>query len=433
MNKRKQALLNQRAAALASAKGITTAADAAGLDLTAEQRTQFDAFMATVAQCDADIAREDLLIAAERNAGTSTVVGAGTGVESARDNAQDDPRHGFAHYGQFAMAVVQASRPGAQMDQRLLIGAAAPSTYGSEGVGQDGGFMVPPEFAREIFRHSLEEDAFLPDTDENPIQGNTMSFPRDETTPWGSDGVRAYWENEAGTATGTKPKGAVSTMRLGKLMALVPVTDELLQDALALNGYIGSKSSESIRWKTNEALFAGTGVGQPLGVFGHASAVTISKESGQAADTIVAGNVAKMLARLPAQSMRRAKWLINNDAFPQIMLMTIGNQPIWTPPNAGMKDAPLGLLLGRPLVINQHSKTVGDAGDIGLIDWKYYRTITKGNGIETATSMHLYFDAGLTAFRATFRVDGQPAIASSIAPANGSNNLSPIVFLEARA
>ncbi|MGH8743046.1 MAG: phage major capsid protein, partial [Burkholderiales bacterium] len=66
------------------------------------------------------------------------------------------------------------------------------------------------------------------------------------------------------------------------------------------------------------------------------------------------------------------------------------------------------------------------------VDMGYYRTITKARGIETATSMHLYFDADVTAFRTIFRVDGQPKIINPIAPANGSNNLSPFVQLGAR-
>jgi hypothetical protein len=46
--------------------------------------------------------------------------------------------------------------------------------------------------------------------------------------------------------------------------------------------------------------------------------------------------------------------------------------------------------------------------------------------------MHLYFDADATAFRATFRVDGQPKITSAISQAKGSNTLSPFIQLAAR-
>ena len=52
--------------------------------------------------------------------------------------------------------------------------------------------------------------------------------------------------------------------------------------------------------------------------------------------------------------------------------------------------------------------------------------------MQTATSMHLYFDADLTAFRTTVRMDGQSKIAAAIAPAKGTNSLSPYIQLGAR-
>lgn len=50
-----------------------------------------------------------------------------------------------------------------------------------------------------------------------------------------------------------------------------------------------------------------------------------------------------------------------------------------------------------------------------------------------ATSMHLYFDADAVAFKATFRVDGQPKLAAAVSPANGSNTMSAFVQLDTRA
>jgi hypothetical protein len=47
--------------------------------------------------------------------------------------------------------------------------------------------------------------------------------------------------------------------------------------------------------------------------------------------------------------------------------------------------------------------------------------------------MHFWFDRGLTAFRTVFRIDGQPSITTPVTPNKGSNTLSPIVTLDARA
>jgi len=352
-------------------------------------------------------------------------------VVTGGDYRNDEKRtQGFKSFGEFAWAVYQAgNKSGSVLDHRLM--TKAPTTYASEGVGADGGFLVPPEFSDQIREHSLEGDALLPLTDEMPVQGNSMTFPADETTPWGSNGVRCFWEGEGDQATQTKPVLKQRTLRLNKLIALVPMTDELLSDTSTLEAFITNATARSIRWKTNDAIINGTGAGQPLGIANSSALVTVAKETSQTADTVVAANVAKMYARVPASGIGTAVWIANNDVFPQLITMTLGNQPIWTPPSTGLTNAPGGMLFGRPVILSQTAKTVGDAGDIYFADMASYATIKKD--IINQTSIHLFFDYDMTAFKAVFRVDGQPWLSSSITPNNGSNNLSPFVNLAARA
>lgn len=426
MNKRLQALLQRKTVAVEKMKAIRAAAGEALF--TETQSAEFDTLKSETETLNVAIEQERAAIEAERSLGGAVEIREGAHITAA-PTAAADPRHGFRTLGDFVSATYRYQMQGAR-DERLLIGAAA-TTYGNEGSVSDGGFLVPPEYSAEVWRHSLGEDAFLPMTSGSPVAGNSMSYPKDETTPWGSDGIRAYWEAEAAVATATKPKGQVNTLRLNKLFALIPVTDELQADAGALGGYIGEKAAESIRWKTNDALFVGTGAGQPEGVFVNAARVDVAKEVGQAADSVVAANVAKMFAR--QINPRGAVWLINPMVLPQLIVMTIGNQPIWTPPNAGIANAPMGMLLGLPILSQQHSKVVGDVGDIGLVNWRYVRSITKAGGIESASSMHLYFDQGVNAFRFIFRVDAKPVLSAAVTPNNGSDSLSPFVFLADRA
>ncbi len=60
-----------------------------------------------------------------------------------------------------------------------------------------------------------------------------MTFPKDESTPWGQSGIKAYWQSEAGKDRDSKPVLDLATLRLNKLTALVPVTEELLEDSSA--------------------------------------------------------------------------------------------------------------------------------------------------------------------------------------------------------
>ena len=264
-----------------------------------------------------------------------------------------------------------------------------------------------------------------------------MVFPKDETTPWGTNGVRAYWQAEATAATATKPVFGTQAMRLHKLMALAPVTNELLDDSAALGSYLAPLMSRSITWKTNEAILYGTGAGQPLGLFTNAGntgscAVVQAKEAGQATATIQVMNIANMIARLTPGSYGKAVWLITPDAFPAIVTMTLGNYPIYIASSGGLQGTPYGSLMGRPIMLTQHVGAFSSQGDVSLVDLSYYRTIVKAQGIAIDQSMHLYFDADATAFRATFRLDGAAKIVAPITQAKGSKTLSPFIQLQAR-
>src|SRR6267154_2007885 len=423
-------LQQRRTKAVADARALLDAVAATQRDdLNDAETLQYAALKADLARIDAAIARENEQLAAE----ASVVAAPGNpAMIQVVENALADPKRGFKTFGEYAQCVRLAGIKGGRTDDRLLsIEAAAPTTFANEASGQDGGFLVPPEYATSIWSYSLEGTNLLPMCDGYSVTGNSMVFPKDETTPWGTDGVRAYWQNEATAATATKPKFGITTLRLHKLMALVPLTDELMADGPTLGAYLTKKIGDSIRWKTNEAILYGIGNGQPQGALQGNAAIVFTKESGQANGTLVVLNLAKMIARLPEGSYGRAVWLINNDVLPALFTMTLGNYPIYVP-IGGFKDNPFGMILGRPAMVTQHAKSFGSQGDVQLHDLQYYRTITKAAGVETATSMHLYFDADATAFRTTFRMDGEPTIVAPIKPANGSNNLSPFIQLGGR-
>jgi len=436
MSKQLRELQARKTTLVKEARNLTDRVAADSRDMSDEEVVAFDALRTRIDATSAAIDREAALIADEARISVSSAIG-----PIVTDNREDDPKRGFGSLGEFMQSVYQADKPGKSIDGRLLLGglggmsAAAPANFSNEAAGQDGGFLVPPQFSQEIFKLSLGEDSLLPLTDNVEISGNSMAFPKDETTPWGTNGIRAYWQGEAASAIATKPVLGLATLRLKKLMALVPTTDELLDDANALTTYLPQKVALSIRWKANESILFGAGNGIPVGCMNAGAIVTVAKESGQATQTLVPQNLAKMIARLPPGSFTNAVWIVNNDVLPALFTLSLGNFPIYLPTGlsvGGMQVSPYGTLLGRPVFVSQHANTFSSQGDVLLVDLSYYQTITKAGGLQTATSMHLYFDADLTAFRTTFRMDGQSKIANPIAPAKGSNSLSPYIQLGAR-
>ena len=422
-------LRGKRKTIVSAMSELVQAAQSASRELSASEQAKFGTLKADADRIEASV---DHILAA---AGSTATVkdGALTVIE----NRDSDPHRGFAHFGEFASAVLAMNpriRNGRPVDPRIGPLASAPGTAANEGAGTDGGILVPPGFGESLFTLSLDEDSLLPMTDEIQIGGNNMLLPKDETTPWGTTGPRAFWQGENTQGTLTKPVITGLDLRLKKLMGLTAITNELAADSLALGQYLPKKLASSIRWKSNEAILYGNGAGMPLGALG-AALITVAKDTGQASYTLSATNLATMLARLPPGSFPRSFWLINNDLLPALFTLTLGNLPIYLPTGQAVgafQDSPYGTLLGRPVVVSQHAKTFSAAGDITLMDLSYYQTITKAGGMTMATSMHLYFDADAMAFRVTFRMDGAPKLTAAITPANGVNKLSPFVQLGAR-
>jgi len=345
---------------------------------------------------------------------------------------------GFRNFGDFALAVKSANpRFGGELDNRLVRNAAA-TTYSGEGVGADGGFAVPPDFRNEIMGKIFAETSLVARTDQMRSSSNNITMPIDMTTPsQTTGGVQAYWVGEAQTKTQSKIALETVTVKLNQLAALVPVTEELLEDAPALDGYLRKKVPEKMDFAISYALAWGNGAGKPMGWMNSPCLVTQAAEGAQAADTINATNCVKMLSRMPVSSRSSAVWLIHPDAEPQLPLMTLGQQPVYMPAG-GLSATPYGSLLGRPVIPHQICETVGDLGDFMLVDLNQYMSVLKigGNrdasGLRTDVSIHLWFDQDMVAYRFTLRVGGMPWWSTATPNRDGSLTQSPFVALAAR-
>lgn len=450
--------------------GIQAKADAEKRDLTAEEQTELDSVMDEFEQVELDIKRRQRVeaqaarlaepgqrltqpapVAANgSNPGAAGGAGAppsnaarpGNGLQNTvLSTVSERNRWGFHNLGEFAMAVRNTTLNPSGMDYRLQ--NAALSTSSSEGVGADGGFAVPPEWRAEIMRLVDAEDSFLASTDVQPVSGNNMTYPTDETTGHqSSGGIQVYWDGEADTITQSKVALKELTVKLHRLTALVPMTEELLSDAPALGAYVTGKAGEKFAFKINDSIVNGTGAGTPLGIMNAPCKVAVAKETSQTDGTVHADNIVKMMARMPAKSFARAEWLINQDVIPQIMKLgfaittasgtAAGAGAIYLPPNGLAGSSPYGTLMGRPIRVTEACAAVGTQGDIILADLSKYLSVVKTGGVKTDVSIHLWFDQNVTAFRFVLRMNGQPWLSAPIARKNGSNTLSHFVTLASR-
>jgi HK97 family phage major capsid protein len=303
------------------------------------------------------------------------------------------------------------------LDVRRSGSVFAATTYGTTLSGPDGGYAVPVDAAKAILMP--ETGALLPHCRQIPLtQGNSIGLPLDMSTPYGTDsGIVAAWESEGADLPQRRPELDMTQFVLKKLVALVPVTDELLEDSDAFAAWLPIAMQSAANRKVNDAIISGTGAGLPLGILNSDSRIVVAKAPGQAAGTILSDNLADMLARSldPLGSV----WIANTGAYGQLTELD------------GF-DSASQTLRGLPIMLTDSCPAIGAEGDLILGNLGTgYLAVLKNPQLHS--SAHLWFDQATSAFRLTFRMDGMPMLAEAITPPNSSVTKSHFVVLEARS
>lgn len=347
-------------------------------------------------------------------------------------------KHGvFKSFGQFLKEGYQSGGNGEWRSKVNTVYEKAIQGMGTQ-VGEDGGFLVMPEYASGILERVYQNNLFA-QTDNYTVTGNTMVFNRNAETSRANGsrhgGLRGYWGPEGGSLNSSNPKIRQTVLNLKKLHVLVYLTQELIDDAgTAIEQYVTRKAAEEFNFMLGDAVFNGTGAGQPLGILNAPALVSVAKESGQAANTIVSANVDKMFARKIAGN--NYVWYHNQDCGPQIDSLaqavgTAGGQVLYRPATGLAGEVPT-TLKGLYRVETEFNSTLGTQGDIVLADLSKVLSISKG-GISQQASMHVAFLTDQMAIKFTMRCDARPWEDSPLTPYKGSATQSAFVTLDTRA
>lgn len=342
-------------------------------------------------------------------------------------SSPSDKNFGFKNAKDFFGAVRNIAN--GKVDERL-------TNAQYEKYGEDGGFLIPPDFNTAIMEKIGGDESLLSRTTQYTTSSNNLYLIRDESQPFNNTGhVKAYWNPEGGEYTSSKQAIESENIRLHKLTALVRVTEEMSEDASAMESHIRAKAPEAINYKLNNAIISGDGVGKPLGYLNSGFKYQVAAEGGQSADTVIFENIVNMYSR----QMRpdRAVWLINPAVMPQLRKMAFVDGaaspvPAYMPPS-GLAGAPYGTLMGRPIFpMMSGVKALGDEGDISFIDFSYYTTAVKGAGVREDMSTHVFWLEDIKAFKFSFRVGGQCLFTKPATTENGDYKMSGIVTLADR-
>ena len=342
---------------------------------------------------------------------------------------------GFKSFGDFLLSGLRDSKSAEWQNRHASCFKAVQGM--SVGAAEDGGYMVQPEYSDRVLERVYNNKLFSM-TDNYTVSGNNLVFMRNAETSRANGsrkgGIRGYWLGEGASGTKSAPKMRQVQLRLKKLCIIVYLTEELIQDGgAAVQSYVEKCAAEEFNFMIGDALFNGTGVGQPLGLLNSGSLVTVTKETGQAAATINSANIDKMWARRYSAADGYT-WFHNQDCGPQLDSL---NQAIGTAgialyrPNNGLAGVAPQMLKTAPRVETEFNATCGTVGDLVLADFSQILSIAKG-GVSQMASTHVEFLTDQTALKFTMRLDARPWDDTAMTPYKGSATQSSFVCLETR-
>lgn len=307
--------------------------------------------------------------------------------------------------------------------------------------GYEGAYLLPTAMGALIDRITLEQAVIRPRATVIPMATRSIPFPIvDDTTHAGGTvfgGIAAYWKGEEAQMTASKPTFSSVDLICHKLTVFCHVSGEMLDwSPISMGTWLPNKMAQAIAWKEDTGFISGTGgAGEPIGIINSACKIEVSKEATQSADTILFENVNHMSARVWAPDRSKLIWIANHNCKPALATMyiafgTAGGFPVFLPGNQ-VTGAGFETLYGHPIVFTEHAETLGDAGDLVLVNVAEYLVGDGSGKMRTDRTIALKFDYDQETFKVITYVGGLMPWRTQLTPEHG-DTLSPVVTLEAR-
>lgn len=273
------------------------------------------------------------------------------------------PRDEFASLGDFARAVVQGNDP-------RLIRNVSPSTTTE---GASAGYLVPTYFVQQMMDAALALEVVRPRANVFPISSKNAlvaGFNSVDGTGTKRAGLRLLWGIESTALDEQKPLARELTMAAQKGHIFCRVSNELAADAPNFDRMLMQAMTAAVSSGLDYAFVNGTGSGQPLGVVNATCTVSVAKESGQAANTLLLQNLSKMVGRLAPSSFARSVWLVHPTLVPLLysLSFTVKNvagtenvggsivQAVTVGPDGGLR------IFGLPALVSDACSTLSSKG-----------------------------------------------------------------------
>ena len=304
-----------------------------------------------------------------------------------------------------------------------------------EGSAGAGGFLVPVEYSKDIHNVALEDEIIMPRANVIPMATNELKIPALEIGDHSSNlygGFIAYWAAEQASLTEAEPLAREIDFQAKKLTGLVKFSNELMGDMIGGEKELVKILGRGLSWYRDSAFFSGSGAGEPSGLLNSNCKITVDKEVGQGAETIILENLASMLSRLYAGGYKNAIWICSQSCIPQLLTLSLSvgtggsAHPAMTESDGGCR------IFGIEVVFSEKREVLGTEGDIVLTDLSQY-AVGMREELRVDLSQHVYFTTDMGSLRLIARMDGMSLWDEALTLKDGSTTVSPIVTLQTRS
>jgi len=275
----------------------------------------------------------------------------------------------------------------------------------SEGIDENGGYLVPEEYDSRLIDVLTEANIF---------RGLAKTITTSGQHKINIAGAKpaAAWIDEGGELTFSDASFSQINLDAHKLHVAVKVTEELLYDnAFNLESYIIDQFGKALGNAEEDAFLNGDGKGKPLGIFAEEGGGEIGVTTASATD-ITSDDIIDLVYSLKRPYRKNAKFIMNDQTIALIRKLKDENgQYLWQPSNQAGEP---GKLFGYDILTSPFVPTIAEGTPvIAFGDFSYYNIGDRGTR-SFAELRELYAGNGMVGFLAKERVDGKLVLPEAV-------------------
>jgi HK97 family phage major capsid protein len=400
MAKNLKELRDLRGKAVADARQLVDAADAAKRSMNEDEKRQYESFMSDAVRLKADIDTEERTQDVERELAAEGIRSAAAAGQESRGGNPSEEARTLA----FRKLILEGNTALTHEELRGL----------TAGTDIKGGFtLTPQEFINQLIVNVKNMVFMRQLATIIPLNGSSSCG----VPTLDSDVGDADWTPEI------KVVGEDDGLAFGKrelkphaLSKLVKVSEPLLRNsALNPEAIVNDRMSYKFGVSMEKAYLLGDGAQKPLGVFvASTDGIPTSRDvsAGNTATSIGADGLIAAKYSLKAQYMGKAQWLFHRDAVKQLAQLKDGNGRYMFE----LSDTPNvpDMLLGRPMTMSEYAPNTFTTGQyVGMFaDFSNY-WIADSLQLQFRRLNELFSLSNQVGFIGRMETDGMPVLAEA--------------------